>query len=489
MSYETGLLLSIILIPSLAALILVVIRHRIAPFAGWLTVITAGMNLLTVMGLLPLLEQGFEPRLSLEWLPQAGIHFILHVDWLTFPFLLTEALVTFFAVIYAIGYHHRNEQTPYFYALLLIFGIGMAGTTLADSVFLFYIFWELMLIASCVLILVWGEGPNTKIVSLKYFLITHLGSLLVLIALIFLYDLTNSDSFVVLRSGIVIAPAAVRTITAMFLVGFGIKMAVFPLHIWLPDAHSVAPMPVTIMLAAAMLSMGVYGILRFPMSIFSPSQLTLFALPMMIAGLISQVYGALMAIAEQDIKRIIAYSSVSQMGYILYGLGTFTYQGIAGATMHVLYHGIVKALLFMCVGLVIRATGKRQISKLGGLAKKMPLATICCAVGVLAIAGVPMLAIFNSEWMIYAGGFHTTYPGLAIAMVLGSLLTVAYSLRLFMNIFLGEDTREGDLIPVSIAMRLPTAALVGLTLLTGLFPAPVFAWIEQELKLILGGLW
>ena len=489
MSYETGLLLSIILIPSLTALILVVIRRMIAPYAGWVAVITAGLNLLAVIGLLPLLEQGLEPRLSLEWLPQAGIHFILHVDWLTFPFLLTEALVTFFAVIYAIGYHHSNEQTPYFYALLLTFGIGMAGTTLADSVFLFYLFWELMLIASCVLILAWGEGSNTKSVALKYFLITHLGSLLVLIALIFLYDLTGSDSFAVLRSGIAITPAAVRTITAMFLVGFGIKMAVFPLHIWLPDAHSVAPMPVTIMLAAAMLSMGVYGILRFPMSIFSPSQLTLFALPMMIAGLISQVYGALMAIAEQDIKRIIAYSSVSQMGYILYGLGTLTYQGIAGATMHVLYHGIVKALLFMCVGLVIRATGIRQISKLGGLAKKMPLATLCCAVGVLAIAGVPMLAIFNSEWMIYAGGFHTIYPGLAIAMVLGSLLTVAYSLRLFMNIFLGECPQEGELNPVSNAMRLPTLVLVGLTLLAGLFPAPVFVWIEHELKLILGGLW
>ncbi|MCD4674155.1 MAG: NADH-quinone oxidoreductase subunit M [Anaerolineaceae bacterium] len=489
MNYETGLILSIILLPSVIALLLVMIRRIIGPYAGWIAGITAGLNLLATLALLPLLRQGIEPHIALNWLPQAGIQFILHLDWLTFPFLFTEALVTVFALIYALGYHHPDERTPFFYALLLIFGVGMAGTTLAGSVFLFYVFWELMLVASCVLILAWGEGPNNGSVALQYFLFTHLGSLLVLVALINLYDAAGSDSFVALRSGISLAPAAVTTITALFLIGFGVKMAVFPLHIWLPDAHSVAPMPVTIMLAAAMLSMGVYGILRFPMSIFSPSQIAMFALPMMVAGLVSQVYGALMAIAEQDIKRIIAYSSVSQMGYILFGLGTLTYEGIAGATLHVIYHGVVKALLFMCMGLVIRATNKRQISELGGLMNKIPLTAACCAVGVLAIAGVPMLAIFNSEWMIYSGGFHTTYPGLAVAMVLGSLLTVAYALRLFMEIFWGDYTSDGNLIPVSAAMRLPTVVLAGLTLLAGLFPSPVFAWIDQELTLILGGLW
>ena len=209
----------------------------------------------------------------------------------------------------------------------------------------------------------------------------------------------------------------------------------------------------------------------------------------MVVGLVSQIYGALMAMAEQDIKRIIAYSSVSQMGYILFGLGTLTYEGIAGATLHVIYHAVVKALLFMCVGLVIRATGKRQISDLSGLAKEIPLATACCGVGVLAISGVPLLAVFNSEWMIYSGGFHTRYPGLAIAMVVGSLLTVVYALRLFSRIFLGDYTLSGELKPIGKAMRWPTAVLAGLTLLAGLFPGPVFGWIEQELPLILGGLW
>ena len=489
MNCETGLVISILLIPMVSAVILAAARRVIGRYADWVAGAATGLTLMAVLALLPFLYQGIEPQIALDWLPQAGIHFILHVDWLTFPFLLTEALVTVFAVIYSLGYHHSDERTPFFYALILVFGVGMAGTTLADSVFLFYIFWELMLIASCILILAWGEGPNTGNVALKYFLITHLGSLLVLVALIVLYDTAGSDSMMVIRSGLALTPALVRTITTLFLIGFGVKMAVFPLHIWLPDAHSVAPMPVTIMLAAAMLSMGVYGILRFPMSIFTLSQMAQFALPMMVAGLVSQIYGALMAMAEQDIKRIIAYSSVSQMGYILFGLGTLTYEGIAGATLHVIYHAVVKALLFMCVGLVIRATGKRQISELNGLMKEMPLTTACCAVGVLAISGVPLLAVFNSEWMIYSGGFHTIYPGLAIAMVLGSLLTVVYALRLFSRIFLGDYGLSTELKPTARAMRWPTAVLAGLTLLAGLFPGPVFGWIEQELTLILGGLW
>jgi len=219
------------------------------------------------------------------------------------------------------------------------------------------------------------------------------------------------------------------------------------------------------------------------------AQMSVFAVPLMVAGLVSQIYGALMAIAEQDIKRIIAYSSVSQMGYILFGLGTMTYEGIAGATLHVIYHAVVKALLFMCVGLVIRATGKRQISELSGLLKKMPLAAACSAIGVLAISGVPMLAIFNSEWMIYSGGFHTTHPGLVIAMVLGSLLTVVYALRLFSNIFLGDYMEEVELNSIPRTMNLPTVLLAGLALLAGVYPSPVFGWIEQELTLILGGLW
>jgi NADH-quinone oxidoreductase subunit M len=397
--------------------------------------------------------------------------------------------VTLVAVVYSWGYHHADERTPYFYTLLLLFAVGMSGTTLADGMFLFYIFWELMLVASCALIAVWGDGERRGAIALKYFIFTHVGSLMVLVGLLLLYDATGSDSFSALRAGVMLAPALVTPVIVLFLVGFSVKMAVFPLHLWLPDAHTVAPMSVTIMLAAAMLSMGTYGILRFPMSIFSLDQMASFAVPMMVAGVISEVYGALMALAEQDVKRIIAYSSVSQMGYILFGLGTLTFEGVSGATLHVIYHAIVKALLFMCTGLVIRATGRRRMSELTGLARAMPVTAVCLVMGVLSIAGTPPLGIFDSEWMIFAGGFRTDYLWLALLAVFGSLLTVAYALWFGGRLLFGTRPEDVTISEVPWTMLAPTVLLAALALIEGVFPAPLFNWAAQELNLILGGNW
>jgi len=344
-------------------------------------------------------------------------------------------------------------------------------------------------VASCALIAVWGDGERRGAVALKYFIFTHLGSLMVLVGLIMLYDATGSDSFSALRAGVSLAPGMVTTVTTLFIIGFCVKMAIFPLHLWLPDAHATAPMPVTIMLAAAMLSMGTYGILRFPFSIFSLDQMSPFATPMMIAGIVSEIYGALMALAEQDVKRIIAYSSVSQMGYILFGLGTLTHDGVAGATLHVIYHAIVKALLFMCVGLIIRVTGRRRIKELGGLGPEAPLIAICTSMAALAISGTPPFCIFDSEWMIFAGGFHTTHIGLSILTLVGSLLTVAYALWFMGRIFFGKRPEGLTVSRPPMAMLVPTVLLAALALIEGIFPASVFDWVAHELPLLLGGVW
>ena len=489
MNIETMWLVTILGAPLAAALLLPLLRGRGARMAGWIAGLAAALSLAATFALLPALQRGDVPALGFRWIPAAHIRLALHLDWLTFPFLVTEAAVTLLAVVYTWGYHRQDERTPFFYALLLLFAVGMSGTTLADDMFLFYIFWELMLVASCALIAVWGEGERRGAVALKYFIFTHLGSLMVLVSLMVLYTATGSDSFSALRAGVTLAPALVTTVTTFFIIGFCVKMAIFPLHLWLPDAHAVAPMPVTIMLAAAMLSMGTYGILRFPLSIFSPAQLAPFVVPMMVAGLVSEIYGALMALAEQDIKRIIAYSSVSQMGYILFGLGTLTYDGIAGATLHVIYHAIVKALLFMCTGLVIRATGRRRIAELGGLGSAMPLVALCTAAGALAIAGMPPFCIFTSEWMIFSGGFHTAHTGLSILTLFGSLLTVAYALWFVGRIFFGARPEGLTVKRLPWMMVAPTVLLAALALIEGLFPAPVFNWVAHELPLILGGGW
>ncbi|MFP4395258.1 MAG: NuoM family protein [Anaerolineales bacterium] len=488
MSLDIVMLELIIGTPLVMALALILLRGRGVRFAGWLAVGSAVVTLGSTLGLLPALYGGGEPMVAFSWIPAANIQLRLHIDWLTLPFLVTEAAVTLSALIYSLGYHHADERSGYFYALLLLFGVGMSGTTLADDLFLFYVFWELMLIASCILILVWGDGERRGAVALKYFIFTHIGSLMVLVGLLVLYDATGSDSLVALRAGDwTLAPTMLTTVLTLFFVGFSVKMAIFPLHLWLPDAHTVAPMPVTIMLAAAMLSMGTYGILRFPFSLFSIEQIAPFALPLMIAGLLSELYGALMSLAEKDIKRIIAYSSVSQMGYILFGLGTMTRAGVEGATLHVIYHGIVKALLFMIVGAVIYVTGKRQIEALGGLSKAMPALTACAAIGALGIAGMPPLGIFNSEWMIFAGGFETTHIVLSILTLFGSLLTVVYALRFAGGIFLGQQPEGLELRALPHSMFYATVALTALLIIEGLFPGPLFDWAAHELPLILGG--
>ncbi len=493
MNLETFEMLVILVAPLLTALLLAIFHKWLVRAAGWLAGGAAALSLGMAFALIPALLHGADPALKLAWAPTAGIVMALHLDWLALPFLLTEASVTLLAIIYAWGYHRADARTPYFYALLLVFAVGMAGTTLADDMVLFYTFWELMLAASAVLILVWGDetpgGPKKQTVVLKYFIFTHLGSLLALVSLITLYNAAGGDSFSALRQGVTLPLSLIPVLIALFVIGFCVKMAIFPLHLWLPDAHTIAPMPVTIMLAAAMLSMGAYGILRFPMSLFSRADMQAFAVPLMVAGIVSELYGALMALAERDLKRIIAYSSVSQMGYILFGLGTLTHNGVSGATLHVIYHAIVKALLFMTVGLVIHATGKRRLEDLGGLARAMPVTAVCAAVGALAMAGMPPLCLFDSEWLIFAGGFETPYTLLAVAALFGSLLTVVYSLWFVGRVFLGP-LPEGLVVKKQpLTMLAPAVFLALLALIEGLFPAPLFDWVSRELSLLLGGQW
>jgi NADH-quinone oxidoreductase subunit M len=521
MNTEVVELLVIIGVPLASALVLVLLRGRGVQVAGWIAGLAAAISLAAVLALLPALRREDALALGIQWIPTANVQLSIRLDWLSFPFLLTVTVVTLLAVVYAWGYHHPDERTPspdgstgsplrlaegpspdgstgsplrlaegpIFYALLLLFAVGMMGSTLADGMFLFYVFWELMLLASCAMVAVWGSGERRGEVALKYFIFTHVGSLMVLVGLLVLYDAIGSDSLAVLRAGLTLDPGLTTFVVLMFIIGFCVKMAIFPLHLWLPDTHAVAPMPVTVMLAAAMLSMGTYGILRFPFSIFSLEQMAPFASWMMIAGIVSEIYGAFMVMAERDVKRIVAYSSVSQMGYILFGLGTLDHDGISGAILHVVFHAIIKALLFMDVGLVMRATGRRDIKALGGLGRAMPVAATCAGVGALALAGTPAFCIFDSEWMIFSGGFHTTGLILPILALFGSLLTVVYALWIVGSIFFGERPDDLTVKPLPWAMIAPTVLLAVLALVAGLFPASFFDWSDRALGLILGGNW
>lgn len=489
MEINEVLLSGITILPLMGVLLLLVWRGATKNQAALIGIISESCALIIPILLLPTLRSGEAIRFSLSWIPNMNISFTLELNWLSLVFLLTEVLVTLAAMIYSLGERTGEKNSNQYYALLLLFSLGMSGTTLADDVFLFYIFWELMLIASVLLILGWGHGEDRFRVALKYFIVTHIGSLMVLICLITLYVNFETASLATLALEASALPNQMQVLlTLFFIIGFCVKMAIFPLHIWLPDAHTVAPMPVTIILAAAMLSMGTYGILRFPIDLFSLDAMRPFAIWMMIAGLVSEIYGALMALAEKDIKRIIAYSSVSQMGYILFGLGSLTEQGMAGGIMHVVYHAIVKALLFMVVGIIISSTDERQIEKLSGLGKVLPVTAVCAAIGALGISGMPPLGIFNSEWMIFAGGFGSGYsPALTILTLIGSLFTVIYALRFFGKIFFGKLAPGFETISAPKALIIPTIAVTVFLLIEGLLPAPLLSWVSKGLSVVFGG--
>ena len=480
----------ITVVPLIGVTILLIWRKANKIQAAILGIVSEGIALVIAIILLGELRSSGPVVFSLPWIPNMGISFTLSFNWLSLTFLMTEILVTIAAMFYSLGEKTGEKISGVYYALLLLFSLGMSGTTLSNDVFLFYIFWELMLLASVLLIVIWGHGEARFKVALKYFIITHLGSLMVLVCLITLYVNLGTANLTEWITGAHLLPVNMQLfLTLFFIIGFSVKMAIFPLHIWLPDAHTVAPMPVTIILAAAMLSMGTYGILRFPFTLFSYENIQPFAIWMMIAGLISEVYGALMSLAERDIKRIIAYSSVSQMGYILFGMGTLTARGMQGSIMHVVYHAIVKALLFMVVGIVINVTGEREIQKIGGLGAKFKILCVSAAICVLGISGMPPLGIFNSEWMIFAGGFDSGISTiLTVATLIGSLLTVVYALRFFGILFVGKTKPQALPEKVHLSLLAPMVAVSLFLIIEGLIPGPLLSWAMKGLENVLRGI-
>jgi NADH-quinone oxidoreductase subunit M len=489
MNIDGLLLSSISFLPLMGVIVLLIWKSVSKTIAATVAIVIESACLIIAFYLIGSLINNQSVVFTFPWISNLNINFSLKLDWLTLIFLIMEVMVTLVAMVYSLGDKDGEENSNQYYSLLLLFSLGMSGTTLAEDIFLFYVYWELMLVASVLLILIWGHGENRAQVALKYFIFTHLGSLLVLIGLISLYVNSGTASLSTLALQVNILPVQqIWFLTLLFLLGFCVKMAIFPLHIWLPDAHTVAPMPVTIILAAAMLAMGTYGIIRFPFSLFGLENMRPFAIGLMIAGNISEIYGAFMSFAEKDIKRIIAYSSVSQMGYILFGLGTLSQQGIMGGIMHVVYHAIVKALLFMVVGILINVTGERQIDQISGLGGRIKIVTACAVVGLLSISGMPPLGIFNSEWMIFAGGFESGFPvWITLSTLLGSIFTLVYALRFFGIIFLGELKPKTISLSVPLFLLIPTVLVSMFLIVEGFFPESLLNWTLNSFSSVFGG--
>src|SRR6188472_2214879 len=376
--------------------------------------------------------------------------------------------------------HYVNSQTGLYFALYLMFSMGMLGTVLATNLIEFYVFFELMLVPSFFLVAFYGYGARRRI-ALMFFFWTHTGAVVLLLGLLAMGFFAGGFDYSTVKANASKIPLAWMSIIIFSLViGLGVKLAAFLLHIWLPYAHAEAPTPVSALLSPAMIGIGAYGLLRLWLELLTGSYAQ-YSLYINMWGLATMIYGGAMALMQDDIKRVLAYSSISQMGYILFGIGSESVLGITGGTLMYVTHGLGKAILFMMAGSIILQTGTRSMSKLGGLAGKMPYTAVIAMIGALTIIGIPPTSGFMAEWILFNGVLQTgVHDGnsLRVAIfgfgILTTVLSSAYSLWMYGRIFFGKIPEE--LVHVKDSSRYITvtmAALAAITLIIGVYPNPL----------------
>src|ERR687891_297918 len=370
-----------------------------------------------------------------------------------------------------------NSQVALYFALYLTFSMGMLGTVLATNLIQFYVFFELMLVPSFFLIAFYGYGARRRI-ALMFFFWTHVGAVVLLLALLAMGFFAGGFDFDTIRANASQIPVQWMSIIIFALViGLGVKLAAFLLHIWLPYAHAEAPTPVSALLSPAMIGIGAYGLLRLWMELLTGNY-TQYSLYINIWGLATMIYGGAMALMQDDVKKVLAYSSISQMGYILFGLGSESILGITGGALFYVTHGLGKAILFMMAGSIILQTGTRSMSKLGGLAGNMPYTAVISMIGALTIIGIPPTSGFMSEWILFSGVLQTATaemdPLKTTMFALGILATVlssAYILWMYKRIFFGKIPEQ--LAHVKDSNRYITATMAvfaAMTLIIGVYP-------------------
>jgi proton-translocating NADH-quinone oxidoreductase chain M len=382
-----------------------------------------------------------------------------------------------------------NSQMGLYFALYLAFSMGMLGTVLATNVIEFYVFFELMLVPSFFLIAFYGYGARRRI-ALMFFFWTHVGAVVLLLSLLAMGFFAGGYDFATIKANAGNIPQQWLALIVFGLVaGLGVKLAAFLLHIWLPYAHAEAPTPVSALLSPAMIGIGAYALLRLWLELLTGSY-EQYSLYINMWGLATMIYGGAMALMQDDIKKVLAYSSISQMGYILFGLGSESILGISGATMLYVSHGLGKAVLFMMAGSIILQTGTRSMSRLGGLAGKMPYTAVIAFIGALTIMGVPPTSGFMAEWTMFNGALQTAAHNgdwFRAAMfgfgIMATILTSAYILWMLKRVFFGKIPEEMAHVKEAspyITMTMLVFAALSLTIgiLPDLFLNPITGYIQ-----------
>ena len=419
---------------------------------------------------------------QVPWIPAYNIDYFVGVDGISISMVLLTALLCFLCIFASWGI---DKGVKGYFALFLLLDTGMMGVFVALDFFLFYVFWELMLLPMYFLIGIWG-GPRREYAAIKFFLYTMFGSVLMLLAILALYFTSEPHTFdmtklIAQNSKYAIAPLSFwpfdrlgwgfqHVVWMALFIGFAIKIPAFPFHTWLPDAHVEAPTAISVILAGVLLKMGTYGILRinFPMLPAATADLAYYFLGVL--GTWNIIYGALCAMAQKDFKKLVAYSSVSHMGYVMLGMATFTPQGMSGAVLQMFNHGTITAMLFLLVGVIYDRAHHRDIEGFGGLAAIMPTYTGVSALAFFASMGLPGLSGFISEVLVLLGAWQK-YPILTIFGASGVVLTAGYLLWTIQRVYLGQLSDKYKNLPEINGRELFTLIPLGIiVIILGVYP-------------------
>lgn len=403
-----------------------------------------------------------------NWAPPWGI--VLVSDGLSTLLLLTISIIAFLAIIFSVRYMDRYTSKPKFFALFMLMVGGMNGVVLTGDFFNLFVFLEIASLASYALVAFGCEHEELE-ASFKYLILSGVASTFLLLGIGIIYSLTGSLNMadVARTVGQMTSNSAVMFATALFIMGFGLKAALVPFHPWLPDAHPAAPAPISAMLSGVLIkALGVYTLMRLIFNVFGLSPFISSVL--LVLGGLSMVVGGLLAIGQDDLKRLLAYSSISQIGYVVAGIALGTPLGILGGLFHLINHATFKSLLFLSSGAIEYGTETRKLSSMGGLSRTMPVSSTTAAVGFLSISGIPPLNGFWSKLIIVVALVQARQYVLAVVAVAVSFLTILYFMRVQRNLFFGDapaglsGTRE-----VPYLMRFSLVVLALMCLAMGLF--------------------
>jgi len=490
MDFQYGWLLNLICYLPLAGALLMMAfinKENSTGIKTWATLV-AGLDFVISIPLWFLYKPGgveFQFATQFDWIPSVGVQYIFGVDGFSVLLILLTTLLGFIAVYSS--FTAITERKKEYYISLLLLQTGMLGVFCSLDFILFYVFWEVMLVPMYFLIGVWG-GPRRLYAAIKFFLYTLVGSVLMLVGILTLYfynagglaaiglqGLGNVPTFSITHLFTIapLIPSEVQFwVFLAFFVGFAIKVPMFPFHTWLPDAHVEAPTAASVILAAVLLKMGTYGFVRLSLPLLPEA--TVKAVGWIgVLAIIAIIYGALVAMAQKDMKKLVAYSSVSHMGFIMLGLFALNEPGLRGAILQMLNHGVSTGALFLLVGIVYERRHNRMIAEYGGLAKVMPIYATFFLVLTMSSIGLPTLNGFIGEFLILIGAYNHSWVW-ALFAASGIVLGAAYMLWLYQRVFFGELTNEKnkDLADLNRREQWTLIPLIVIAFWIGLYPKP-----------------